>query len=268
MCGVSESQVTDRGPDKIRSIDLAGVFVRSLSIQSSWNFSRMQNVGFAYALGPVVRRMGTTERKRREILTRHVERFNSHPYFSAPILGAVVRLEEECIDRDECQGAVEMKKTLMSPYAAVGDPFFWGGMKPMAAAIGVLLAFKGFLLAPLVFLLLYNSVHIWFRVQGFIEGYRDGKGAFQFIGSIRMADKIRNVKWVAVAALAALASVIMEKLPFSIAGMGDLGARLLMIPVIIVCVFMIRKGVSVFTILYGSVCFLLIFSLLRVSGGL
>jgi len=228
----------------------------------------MQNIGFVYALGPVVRRLGKSEGKKRAMLMRHVDFFNSHPYFSAPIVGSVVKLEEECIGRDDCQSVVEMKTTLMSPYAAVGDPFFWGAMKPMAAVVGVLMACKGFVLAPLVFLLLYNSVHIWFRLKGFIEGYRDGMGAFEFIGSMMMADKIRKIKWVAVLALAALTSVIMENLSFSIAGIGDVGARLLMLPVILICVFMMRKGVSVLTILYGSMCLVLVFSLLQVSGNL
>ncbi len=242
----------------MRTIDLVKIFFRSLSIGSSFNFSHMQNIGFAYSLIPLVKRLGGDRKGAAQILERHIQFFNSHPYMAGPIIGSVVKLEENCKGGD-CPEAVKLKKNLMSPYAAMGDPFFWGALKPLSLIVGVIIAIKGLILAPLVSIMIYNSVHIWVRLKGFVEGYRDGRGAIDFLKTINMPNISRKIRWVSVFLLSLLTTVILAVRP--VPGVEDLGffGSLPVLVAIIVCSWAIGKGVSPLTILYGSsVVFLLI----------
>ncbi|MHB9099013.1 MAG: PTS system mannose/fructose/sorbose family transporter subunit IID, partial [Syntrophales bacterium] len=130
---------------------LIRIFLRSLTIQASFNFYRMQSLGFAYSLLPLSR--GERDKKRlSESLTRHLEMFNTHPYLTALVIGSVVRIEED----GDTAAADYLKKAVMGPYAAIGDPFFWGALRSFSSATAVLLALKGVLLAPLALLILHN----------------------------------------------------------------------------------------------------------------
>jgi len=101
------------------------VFLRSLLIHSSFNFWRMQNLGFAYAMLPLIRRKGLNRKDVSGFLVRHLEGFNTHPYLSGPVIGSIARLEETTEGGQAGPICSEVKNTLMGPYAAIGDTFFW-----------------------------------------------------------------------------------------------------------------------------------------------
>ena len=71
------------------------VIMRSFLLQGCWNFERMQNLGFCYALMPALSKIYGKGEELRKALQRHLEFFNTHPFMAAPILGAVVRMEED-----------------------------------------------------------------------------------------------------------------------------------------------------------------------------
>ena len=62
----------------------------------------------------------------------------------------------------------------MGPLAGIGDSFFWGTLRIIAAGIGASLAAQGTILGPLVFFLLYNIPHLLVRYQGLKLGYKSG----------------------------------------------------------------------------------------------
>jgi mannose PTS system EIID component len=244
------------------ALTLVQIFIRSLSIQSSWNFSKMQNIGFVYSIIPLVKKVAGDRDKAVRILTRHSGFFNTHPYFASPIIASTVRLEAEALSKDGCTDAVEMKKVLMSPYAAAGDPFFWGAMKPFAAVTGVILALRGIIWAPLAVLLLFNSVHLWFRAAGFIRGYRDGKGAFTFVQGINFPAWTRRIKWtlMPLCALLAFHLYIMTGAEAGTASALLTGAALL--GAIMACCWLIARGVASHVILYATALFFLVITAL------
>lgn len=49
-----------------------------------------------------------------------------------------------------------IKSSLMGPLAGIGDSFFWGVLRVVAAGIAVGMAQAGNILAPFVFLLIFN----------------------------------------------------------------------------------------------------------------
>src|SRR5204863_5273535 len=115
---------------------LTRVFFRSLFLQAAWNPRGMQNIGFADAIAPALADLYPDRAERARAAERHLEFFNCHPYLAAAIVGGAVRLEEEV-----ARGAAEprtvsaFKSALASPFAALGDGFFWLALRPAAALI-------------------------------------------------------------------------------------------------------------------------------------
>jgi PTS system mannose-specific IID component len=156
----------------IRTIDLLGVFWRSFFIQASWSYDRLQSLGFAFALIPILRRLYSDREVFTERLAAHMEYFNTQPYLASFVLGAAARAEEDrATGRNAAADVVEIKKTLMAPLGALGDSFFWGSLKPFAASAAVAVLLTGAWWAPLLFLALYNIVHVGLRLSLVFVGY-------------------------------------------------------------------------------------------------
>jgi PTS system mannose-specific IID component len=147
----------------------------------------------------------------------------------------------------------------MGPYAAIGDTFFWGALRPCAAIIAIILGWLGIIIAPLVFLLIYTPVHFWVRMKGFIEGYRKGKQGIEFIRIMDLPRFAVRLRWIFLVMLSLFAVLltVKEKLP-SIHLPGaviNLGA----LAIILFCFMLIKRRISQFYILYGAfVIFILI----------
>ena len=109
------------------------IWFRSLTVQASLNFWRMQNLGFCYALLPWIRQAGGDRDQMARRLTRHLQPFNTHPYLTAPVLGAVLHAETRPDASADGAAAQALKNALTGPYAAIGDAFFWGRGGPSAA---------------------------------------------------------------------------------------------------------------------------------------
>ncbi len=232
---------------------LAGIFFRSLSMQSSWNFRSMQNLGFAYCLIPLAK-CGINKKWVCGMLTRHLRPFSSNPYLTGAIIASVARLEEESFGGSDCPRAVILKEALMAPYAAAGDPFFWGGLRLFSSVAGVILAFEEFLFAPLFLLLIYNSIHIWIRLKGFVEGYRDAKGGIAFMGKMALPHKTKILKWSAAVFIAILGACLMD-LSFPILGFSWPLALAGTLVIILLSYYLISRGVSSIALLYGGAFF-------------
>ncbi len=148
------------------------IFLRSLLWQASWNFSRMQSMGLAYAIYPLLEQQYGNEREK---LTKKVKSyldfFNTNPVMAAAILGIHVNLEKS----GQGEYGLLMGKNLSSLYGAIGDAFFWNGIKPAMASLAVLVYFiGGGLWAPLTLLIGYNIIHLSIRYLIYIQGVRHG----------------------------------------------------------------------------------------------
>lgn len=73
---------------KLTQSDIRGVFLRSNLFQGSWNFERMQALGFCFSMVPAIRRLYPENNEaRKQAIRRHLEFFNTQPFVAAPILG-------------------------------------------------------------------------------------------------------------------------------------------------------------------------------------
>jgi len=184
------------------------VLLRSLLLQASWNFERLQSLGVAYVLAPALHQLYKDE-DLALAYARHLEYFNTHPFLAGTVLGITLSLEETRSQGKTCYLEVkEFKNMIMAPYAAMGDAFFWGGVRPLAAAIALFFAFRGSLWAPVVFLLLFNLPHFWFRVVGLLRGYTLGLRAIDDIGRYHLPDLAIRCKEATVILLGALCAYL------------------------------------------------------------
>lgn len=161
--------------------DRISVWWRSQFLQASWNYERMQNVGWAYAMIPALKKLYHTKEERSEALKRHLEFFNTHPYVASPILGVTLTLEEEraggvAIDNAAIQG---VKIGMMGPLAGVGDPIFWATLRPVLGAFAASLAAQGSILGPVIFFLVWNIIRMSFLWYTQELGYRQGSNITQ-----------------------------------------------------------------------------------------
>ncbi len=168
---------TTTGEKKLTASDIRGVFLRSNLFQGSWNFERMQALGFCFSMVPAIRRLyPENSEERKQAIKRHLEFFNTQPFVAAPILGVTLAMEEQRANGAEIDDAAinGIKVGLMGPLAGVGDPIFWGTVRPVFAALGAGIAMSGSLLGPLLFFVLFNVVRLLTRYYGVAYGYKKG----------------------------------------------------------------------------------------------
>jgi PTS system mannose-specific IID component len=166
------------------------LFWRSMLIQAGWNFEGMQNLGFLYALEPGLARVHRDPESLKRAQMRHLGFFNTQPYMAGFALGACLGLEEDVArataDTDEAsavQRVERLKRALGSALAALGDPFYWGVLRPATAA-WTLVAWTGLWTlgapAPVAFgtalgLAAFNAPALWTRWVGPRLGYERGE---------------------------------------------------------------------------------------------
>ena len=156
--------------------DRKKVWWRSQFLQGSWNYERMQNLGWAYSLIPAIKKLYTTKEDQAAALERHLEFFNTHPYVAAPIMGVTLALEEERANGTEIDDAAiqGVKIGMMGPLAGIGDPVFWFTVRPILGALGASLAASGNIIGPLLFFFGWNAIRMAFLWYTQEFGYRAG----------------------------------------------------------------------------------------------
>lgn len=165
----------------------------------------MQCLGFGFAMIPALRRLYPDRAEYEARLTVHTAYFNTQPYFASFILGATIRREEDfAAGRATAAAVAELKQNLTAPLGALGDSYFWGALKPLAAAVAVLLLVSGAWWAPLAFLALYNLFHLGLRLLLVFEGYRSGGDVMALMARFNFTRKARLFKASALAVTGAL----------------------------------------------------------------
>ncbi|MFQ6045068.1 MAG: PTS system mannose/fructose/sorbose family transporter subunit IID [Gemmatimonadales bacterium] len=162
---------------------LARAWLRLLTVQASFNYDRMQGVGVAYASEPLLENLpGGTTGERYAAAMRHATRyFNAHPYLTGLAVGAVARAEHDGLSDAAIAG---LQRALVSPLGSLGDRLIWAGLLPAAVGLAlVLAAATSPLVGVLVFLVVYNAVHVAVRGWALAIGWRDSTKVARAINS-------------------------------------------------------------------------------------
>jgi len=150
--------------------DRMSVCWRHQFLQGSWNYERMQNGGWCFAMIPAIKKLYSTPEEQSAALKRHLEFYNTHPYVSAPIIGVTLALEEERANGMEVedQAIQGVKVGMMGPLAGVGDPVFWFTVRPILGALGASMALGGSIVGPILFFVLWNVIRyafLWYTQE-------------------------------------------------------------------------------------------------------
>src|SRR3989442_1080231 len=185
---VIPAAVLTRPGRRVSVAALGRVFLRSMFLQAAWNPRGMQNLGFADAITPALAELYPDRVERAKAVARHLEFFNCHPYLAAAILGGAVRLEERVANGEAPPQIVSsFKSALGPPFAALGDGFFWLALRPVAAlAAAATQPFLG-MSSVLLFLVLYNAVHLPVRVWLFATGHLRAEGVVDAVARAHMS---------------------------------------------------------------------------------
>ena len=162
---------------KLTKADRRKVMLRTQFMQRSWNYERMQNGRWAFALIPALKKLYPNKEDASAALKRHLEFFNTHPYIAAPILGVTLALEEEKANGADINDAAiqGVKVGMMGPLAGIGDPVFWFTVRPILGAVAASLAVaSGSIVGPLLFFVLWNIIRIAFLWYTQEFGYQKG----------------------------------------------------------------------------------------------
>lgn len=176
-----------KAPGLLTQNDVFQAWLRWLFFShSTYNWERMQGMGFAHSMTPIIAKLYKTPEDIAAALKRHLVFFNTQPDMGGVIHGIVIAMEEEKASGvDITDDAINGVKTgLMGPMAGIGDTIQQGIVIPIALAIGMSIATGGVkeaatgnFLGPIVFIILV-AAFVW-GVGWFVwwQGYAQGRVA-------------------------------------------------------------------------------------------
>jgi N-acetylgalactosamine PTS system EIID component len=144
---------------------------RSLLLQASFNYERMQAAGWLYSILPGLRHIHKNKKDLSTSMKEHMEFFNTHPFLVTFIMGVILAMEQNKEDRNAIRG---IKIAMMGPLGGIGDALFYLTLLPITAGIGASLAIEGNIAGPIVFLILFNVIHFGVRFGLMGYGYKMG----------------------------------------------------------------------------------------------
>ncbi len=174
---------------KVTKNDLFWTFIRSNFLLGSFNFERMQSMGFCVSMMPILKRVyGDDKEELKAALKRHLEFFNTQPFVAAAIMGIIGAMEEKRANGAEISPATlsGVKVGLIGPLAGVGDPIFWGTIRPVLAALGAGIALTGSIIGPIIFFVAFNAIRLATHWYGVKYGYEKGTELVENIGGNEM----------------------------------------------------------------------------------
>ena len=136
--------------------------------------------------------------------------------------------EQNSNDENFDESSISSVKTgLMGPIAGIGDSFFWGTLKIIAAGVGVSLSAQGSILGPILFLLIFNVPHWILRYICMFGGYRLGTGLLSKVEESGLMGKVTyGASILGLMVIGAMtASMVSFTLPFTV-GSGDTAVAL------------------------------------------
>jgi fructoselysine/glucoselysine PTS system EIID component len=184
---------TNSDERKLTDKDLRKVFWRSCMLDSSWNYERQQNLGYSFAMTPVVKRLyedGSEEQRR--AYHRGLDFMAVTPQLSTLLMGINAAMEEENANNEDFDDSsiVAVKTSLMGPLAGIGDSLIAGTLRIIATGVAIGFSQQGSLLGPVLLLLLFNIPGFAIRWLGMKYGYRYGSSFIKNAAEDGLMEKV------------------------------------------------------------------------------
>ncbi|MCX8649798.1 PTS system mannose/fructose/sorbose family transporter subunit IID [Gilliamella sp. B2776] len=162
----------------LTKVDINRMAFRSLALQASFNYERMQAGGWLYTILPALRKIHKNSDDLKNSMHMHMEFINVHPFDVTFLSGLVLAMEK---GKENISTIRSIKVALMGPLGGIGDALFWLTLLPICAGIGASLALEGSFLGPIIFLLIFNLVHFGLRFGLAHYGYHAGTSALPLL---------------------------------------------------------------------------------------
>ena len=154
--------------------DLQILGFRSMFLQASFNFQRMQSGGFTWAMLPLLKKIyGDDKAALSAAMKDNMEFINTHPNLVGFMMGLMISMEENGESRDLIKG---IKVALFGPLAGIGDAIFWFTILPIMTGICASFAANGNILGPVLFIAVYLIIYLLRNVFT-VAGYNLGVSA-------------------------------------------------------------------------------------------
>lgn len=151
---------------------------RSLFLQASFNYERMQAAGWLYGMLPGLEKIHTNKEDLSKSMKHNLEFFNTHPFLVTFVMGIILSLEQQKADTQTIRA---VRVAAMGPLGGIGDAIFWFTLVPITAGITSNMAIGGSLLGPILFLLIFNAVQFGIRYWLMYWSYNLGSKAIDIL---------------------------------------------------------------------------------------
>lgn len=151
---------------------------RSLNLQGSFNYERMQAAGWLYCILPGLEKIHTDKDDLSTSMQHNLEFFNTHPFLVTFVMGIVLSLEQQKADINMIRS---VRVAAMGPLGGIGDAIFWFTLVPITAGITANMAINGSIAGPILFLLIFNIVQMALRFFLMNWSYELGSKAIEIL---------------------------------------------------------------------------------------
>ena len=151
---------------------------RSLNLQGSFNYERMQAAGWLYCILPGLEKIHTDKDDLSISMQHNLEFFNTHPFLVTFVMGIVLSLEQQKADINMIRS---VRVAAMGPLGGIGDALFWFTLVPITAGITANMAINGSIAGPILFLLIFNIVQMALRFFLMNWSYELGSKAIEIL---------------------------------------------------------------------------------------
>ncbi|PXZ05862.1 PTS system mannose/fructose/sorbose family transporter subunit IID [Gilliamella apicola] len=176
--------------------ELLKTWALNFSSEAAYNYERLQALGQANAMVPVVRKLYPNDKNKQcEELKKYLTFFNTEPSFCGlGITGITVAMEEaRAKDGDVSPESIaSIRSGLMGPVAGIGDTL-QAIIYSILAAVACNMAVEGNILGPILFEIFYKVIMIVISLNMFFIGYRKGKSFILDILKKGMMDKLTDM---------------------------------------------------------------------------
>ncbi len=264
---------SDANTGSIMTSDMyRSVFLRQFTSQCSQSYDKMMAYGFMYTLEKPLRKIYPNDDEYYSALDRHTEFFNMTPHILPFVAGLSISMEEQA-SKDpmfDVSTINAVKVGLMGPLSGIGDSFYWGTFRVVAAGIGIGLAATGNPLGPVVYALIYSVINIATRVITARFGYDMGTKFLEKSAQDNLMGRVTDAAGVlgmtVVGAMIATMVVLNTSLVFNLGGaeisiqgiLDEIFQGALPLAATFICLWLYKRGVRTIWIILGifAVCIL------------
>jgi mannose/fructose/N-acetylgalactosamine-specific phosphotransferase system component IID len=164
------------GVNRLSFLTLLNIYYRSFFFQGSFSAKHRQNLGFAFCLEPVGKKLWKNDEDRIQFFLRHTDDYNGNPFMAPLVLGVVAKMEESVFEQDgtTVEDIRRFKKAVGPATGSSGDRLFWSNLRPFGILLGITASLSFGIWGILVFLAAFMIPTLVLKWHWLNTGYRLG----------------------------------------------------------------------------------------------